>query len=230
LRRNPQFVIGTPGRLKDLLERGFLDLSQFRSVVLDEADRMLDMGFIDDIQMLLATLPADRQTLFFSATMSPKIRLLTERFLRNPVTVSVKTQDTAATVDQDIVRFTDEENKIEQLHDMLNQKEFSKVLVFGQTKHGVERLSDSLAKRGFQVTAIHGNKSQPQRQRSLNMFKQDDVQVLIATDVAARGLDIPNVSHVINYDLPSTYEDYIHRIGRTGRASKQGYALTFVTH
>ncbi len=229
LRRDPQFVIGSPGRLKDLLERRYLNLSQFRSVVLDEADRMLDMGFIDDITLLLATLPAERQTLFFSATMSPRIQGLTQRFLRNPITISVKTQETAANVDQDVIRVAGEEDKMDTLHDLLIKDDFCKVLIFGQTKHGVERLSDSLEQRGFSVTCIHGNKTQPARQRALNTFKQNETQILVATDVAARGLDIPNVSHVINYDIPATYDDYIHRIGRTGRANQKGQALTFVT-
>lgn len=229
LRRNPQWVIGTPGRLKDLYERRYLDLSQFRSVVLDEADRMLEMGFIEDIKELLVTMPTERQTLFFSATMSPRIQALTQQFLQNPVTVSVRTQETSANVEQDVVRVNAFQEKIDVLHDLLIQGEFSKVLVFGQTKHGVERLSDMLEKRGFRSVCIHGNKSQPARQRALNTFKQDNAQVLVATDVAARGLDIPDVTHVINYDVPATYEDYIHRIGRTGRANNKGYALTFIS-
>ncbi len=228
LRRDPQFVIGTPGRLKDLTERRYLDLSRFQSIVLDEADRMLDMGFIDDIKLLLAALPEERQTLFFSATMSPQIQGLTRSFLKSPITISVKTHDTLANIDQDVVRISHEDQKIEQLHDLLIQPEFSKVLVFGQTKHGVESLTNSLVQRGFAVTCIHGDKAQPKRQQALNQFKTDDVQILVATDVAARGLDIPDVTHVINYDIPSTYEDYIHRIGRTGRANKKGVALTFV--
>lgn len=229
LRRDPHFIIGTPGRLKDLLERRFLNLSQFGSVVLDEADRMLDMGFISDIQTLLSLLPVERQTLFFSATMSPRIQSLTEQFLNNPVTISVKTRDTAANVDQDVIHIDHEDNKIEMLHDLLVQSAFSKVLIFGQTKYGVERLSSDLEQRGFRAVCIHGNKTQPARQRALSLFKQDDAQIMVATDVAARGLDIPNVSHVINYDLPMSYDDYIHRIGRTGRADKKGYALTFIT-
>lgn len=228
LRRNPQFVIGTPGRLKDIVERKCLKLHHFQSVVLDEADRMLDMGFINDIKLLMEQLSPVRQTLFFSATMSPQIQSLTQSFLTEPVTVSVKIQETAANVDQDIIRVEHNDHKIEQLHDLLIKEDFQKVLIFGQTKFGVERLSDELATRGFRVTSIHGNKTQPKRQQALNMFKQNDVQILVATDVAARGLDIPNVSHVINYDIPSTYEDYIHRIGRTGRANNKGVALTFV--
>ncbi len=229
LRRNPQFVIGTPGRLKDLIERRCLNLSSFQSVVLDEADRMLDMGFVDDIKMLLANLPAERQTLFFSATMSPQVQFLTKTFLNQPVTVSVKTHETAANVDQDVIWVADESYKVDHLHDLLIQPEFQKVLIFGKTKHGVEDLTSELAHRGFAITSIHGDKRQSQRQQALNHFKQDDVQILVATDVAARGLDIPNVTHVINYDIPSTYDDYIHRIGRTGRANNKGFALTFVT-
>ncbi|HEY1074192.1 MAG TPA: DEAD/DEAH box helicase [Patescibacteria group bacterium] len=229
LRRNPQFVIGTPGRLKDLVERRVLNLSGFRSVVLDEADRMLDMGFIDDIQLLLSGLSEERQTLFFSATMSPQIQALTRNFLKDPVMISVKSQDTSANVDQDVIHVNHEDDRIEQLHELLVQPSYNKVLIFGQTKYGVESLSNELADRGFRVACIHGDKTQPKRQRALNMFKQEDVQILVATDVAARGLDIPNVSHVINYDIPSTYEDYVHRIGRTGRANNKGYALTFVT-
>jgi ATP-dependent RNA helicase RhlE len=229
LRRNPHFVIGTPGRLKDLIERRHLNLSGFQSIVLDEADRMLDMGFIDDIKYLLSLLPEERQTLFFSATMSPQVQYLTKTFLKNPVTISVKTQETAANVDQDVIRVDHEDYKLDQLHDLLVQPEFSKVLIFGKTKHGVESLTNTLADRGFAITCIHGDKTQPKRQRALNQFKQDNVQILVATDVAARGLDIPNVSHVINYDIPNTYDDYIHRIGRTGRANNKGYALTFIT-
>lgn len=229
LRRNPQFVVGTPGRLKDLVERGHLNLSQFTSAVLDEADRMLDMGFVDEIKRLLALLPENRQTLFFSATMSPQIEFLTKTFLNNPVMVSVKTQDTAENVDQDVVFVTNHEYKLEQLHELLVESEFSKVLIFGETKHGVERLTMNLIDRGFKAASIHGDKTQPKRQRALNEFKRDDIQILVATDVAARGLDIPNVSHVINYDIPKTYEDYIHRIGRTGRAGNVGKALTFVS-
>ncbi len=228
LRRGPQFVIATPGRLKDIVMRKSLDLSQFQSVVLDEADRMLDMGFIHDIKELLAAMNPTRQTLFFSATMSPQIQNLTREFLKDPVTVSVKTQDTAANVDQDVIRIDSDDEKFSHLQTLLGQRDFYKVLIFGQTKHGVERLSDNLNANGFKTASIHGNKSQPQRQRALNEFKQDNVQVLVATDVAARGLDIPNVTHVINYDIPSTYDDYVHRIGRTGRANNKGIALTFI--
>jgi superfamily II DNA/RNA helicase len=228
LRRRPQFVIGTPGRLKDLLERKALRLDDFSAAVLDEADRMLDMGFIHDMRKILALLPTPRRTLFFSATLSPEIEKLIGEFLREPVRISVKTRDTSASIDQDIVRVPAGADKLQVLHDLLIQPGFDKVIIFGRTKHGVERLSKQLNARGFKSESIHGNKTQGQRVRALDYFKRDHVQILCATDVAARGLDINGVSHVINYDLPSTHEDYIHRIGRTGRAGKRGKALTFI--
>jgi superfamily II DNA/RNA helicase len=228
LRNRPAFVIGTPGRLKDLMERGALNVAHFDTVVLDEADRMLDMGFIEDMRFILGKMPAKRHTLFFSATMTREIENLIGQFLTNPVTVSVRVGNTAKTVDQDIVRAGRGPEKFEKLVELLKQPEFSKVLVFGRTKHGVERLGKDLGRRGIKAEAIHGNKTHGKRLRALDLFKKDHVQVLVATDVAARGLDISGVSHVINFDLPSSYEDYVHRIGRTGRAGKTGKALTFV--
>ncbi len=228
LRRNPNFVIGTPGRLQDLLERKSLYLGDFRTVVLDEADRMLDMGFIHAMKAILSLLPSPRQTLLFSATLSPEIENLTRQFQTQPIRISVKTRETAAGINQDIVRFVDEEKKIDILHDLLIKPEFNKVLIFGETKHGVEKLSKLLDSRGFKAVSIHGNKTQSARQSALTQFKQHQVNIMVATDVAARGLDIPLVSHVINYDVPASYEDYIHRIGRTGRAGNAGQALTFV--
>ena len=228
LRRKPQFVIGTPGRLKDLLERKALVLSDFRTAVLDEADRMLDMGFVADMRRILALLPTPRQVLFFSATLSSEIEKLIGEFLREPVRVSVKTRETAASIEQDVVRVPPGTDKLDVLHDLLVQPDFNKVLVFGRTKHGVEKLSKKLVERGFRAESIHGNKTQSNRQRALDLFKRDHVQVLVATDVAARGLDIAGVSHVINYDLPASQDDYVHRIGRTGRAGKRGKALTFI--
>ncbi len=228
LRYRNEFVIGTPGRIKDLIERRVLDLQHFNTVVLDEADRMLDMGFIQDMRLIMANMPTPRHTLFFSATMSPEIKNLISEFLREPVTISVKTQDTAKNVEQDIVRVGRGENKFDILHDMLTKKEFQKVLIFGRTKHGVEKLTQTLVDKGFKAESIHGNKNQSARQRSLAKFKDNHSQILVATDVAARGLDINDVSHVINFDLPGTYEDYVHRIGRTGRAGKTGKALTFI--
>jgi superfamily II DNA/RNA helicase len=228
LRYHNDFVIGTPGRLKDLIERKSLDLSKFKTVVLDEADRMLDMGFIHDMKYMMAKMPKEKHTLFFSATMSREIEILIKDFLRNPVSISVKTRDTAQSVHQDIVRVPREKNKIDVLHDLLITNDFSKVLIFGKTKHGVEKLSKELIHRGFKAESIHGNKTQGKRQTALTLFKAGKVQVLVATDVAARGIDVSDVSHVINYDIPATYDDYVHRIGRTGRGGKKGKALTFV--
>ena len=228
LRRNPDFVVGTPGRLKDLIGRRCLNLSKFSNVVLDEVDRMLDMGFINDMKYLISLLPAKRQSLFFSATVSKEADNLINGFLKNPVKISVKSRETADNVEQDIVKVKDKNKKIESLHDLLIKEEFKKTLIFGRTKRGVENLSNSLRERGFKVGSIHGNKSQAKREMVLKLFKTNQIQTLVATDVAARGLDIADITHVINYDLPATYDDYIHRIGRTGRANKTGKALTFV--
>jgi superfamily II DNA/RNA helicase len=230
LRYQTQFVIGTPGRLKDLIERRVLNLSSFKTVVLDEADRMLDMGFINDIRFMMDLMPPARQTLFFTATISPEIEGLINKFLKEPIRLSVKTGDTAKNVDQDVIRLKPGSLKINVLRDLLNQGEFSKVLIFGKTKHGVERLALALASQGLKVDCIHGDKTHVNRQKALGLFKANHLQALVATDVAARGLDIPNVSHVINYDLPATYGDYVHRIGRTGRGGKPGKALTFIEH
>ncbi len=227
LRRNPSFVIGTPGRLKDLEERREIKFGDFRTVVLDEADRMLDMGFIDDMRFIVGKMPKPRHTLFFSATMGRDVERLIGDFLHEPVTVSVKTRDTAATIDQDVVRVT-RDTKFATLMDLLKQPEFDKALVFGRTKHGVERLAKDISRAGVPAESIHGDKTHGRRQKALKLFKDNHVRVLVATDVAARGLDISGVSHVINYDLPATYEDYTHRIGRTGRAGKTGKALTFI--
>ena len=228
LRKNPNFVIGTPGRIQDLIRSQALRLSNCGSVVLDEADHMVDIGFIQHIKSIIALLPQQRQSLFFSATIDGKVREILQSFVRNPLTVSVKTQETAENITQGTIRVVDRSKKVDQLHELLVQKEFNKVLVFGRTKHGVQNLSDQLIKRGFRADAIHGNKRQGQRIKALERFKTNQIQVLIATDVASRGLDIPNVSHIINYDLPESYEAYIHRIGRTGRVDKKGIALTFI--
>jgi len=227
LRYHNNFIIGTPGRLKDLVEQRYLHLEGFKTVVLDEADRMLDMGFIHDMRFMMSKMAKDRHTLFFSATMSREIEALIKDFLKEPVSISVKTGDTARNVDQDVVKVRGK-NKIDVLHDLLSNMECTKVLVFGRTKHGVERLSRVLAERGFKAESIHGNKNLSKRRLALDRFKKNHAQVLVATDVAARGLDIDDVSHVINFDLPATYEDYVHRIGRTGRGLKKGKALTFV--
>ncbi|MBP6929590.1 MAG: DEAD/DEAH box helicase [Candidatus Moranbacteria bacterium] len=228
LARNPSFVIGTPGRLKDLIERKKLDLSGFGNIVLDEVDRMLDMGFINDIKYLVALMQSPRQSLFFSATMPREIAELAKKFLNDPVTIAIKSRATSENVDQDIVHVAPREDKLEVLHNLLLKPEFQKVLIFGRTKHGVDKLAHRLEDRGFKADSIHGDKSQSQRQRALRRFSQDEISILVATDVAARGLDIPDVTHVINYELPENYEDYIHRIGRTGRGNKKGNALTFI--
>ncbi|KKP61352.1 MAG: ATP-dependent RNA helicase RhlE [Candidatus Roizmanbacteria bacterium GW2011_GWA2_34_18] len=229
LRRSPHVVVGTPGRLKDLIKRGILKLETFKMIILDETDQMLDMGFIHDIKEIIFHLPTNRQSLFFSATVSPAISALIASFVKNPVTISVKTQETLSNIKQDLVRLDKKiGSKMEKLSFLLKQEDFKKVLVFGRTKHGVERISRDLFQKGFKVTSIHGDKAQFQRQQAIRMFKEDVVKIMVATDVAARGLDIANVSHVINYDIPQTYEDYIHRIGRTGRANLSGTALTFV--
>lgn len=228
LRRGSHFVIATPGRLKDLIQQRAIDLSDFDCVVLDEVDLMVDIGFIADVRYFISLLPEVRQSLFFSATISPKVRGLLQAFVKDPITVSVKSQDTAENIEQDVIKITNPATKVDQLHDLLIKEGFDKVLIFGRTKHGVEKLSRELAFRGFKTGSLHGNKTQGQRQRTLESFKRDEIQILLATDVASRGLDIDDVTHVINYDLPQTYDDYIHRIGRTGRAGKVGTALTFV--
>lgn len=228
LRQNPHFVIGTPGRLKDLIETRSLQLGQFHNVVLDEADRMVDIGFIKDIKYFISLMPKIRQSLFFSATISGKVKEILQNFVRNPITVSVKKQETAENIEQEIIRVSPGVNKVDKLHDLLRTPGFEKVLIFGRTKWGVQKLTDELIRRGFRAGAIHGNKRQNQRQRTLEAFKNNEIQILLGTDVASRGLDIPDVSHVINYDMPESYEVYIHRIGRTGRADKKGIALTFI--
>ncbi len=229
LSRNPQFVIGTPGRINDLIKRGRLNLAGTQNIVLDEVDRMLDMGFINDIKLILSKLPDHKQSLFFSATISPRISSLIQSFMASPITVSVKTTVTSDNVEQDIVKVSFDQRKIEVLHEILIKPECEKVLIFGRTKRGVENLSRDLEKRGFKSSSIHGDKAQNKREKALKLFKENHVNILCATDVAARGLDIDDVTHVINYDLPENYEDYVHRIGRTGRANKRGTALTFVS-
>jgi len=228
LRRNHNLIVGTPGRIKDLMGRRMINLSLFNSVVLDEADRMFDMGFINDTRLIMSGLPKTRQTLFFSATISKDIERIIGEFTQNPIRVFLKTRDTPQNVEQDIVKIGQGKTKLDVLNELLSQKEFSKVLIFGRTKHGVEKLSRVLYRNGFKAESIHGNKNNSQRQKALGMFKDNRTRILVATDVAARGIDVADISHVINYDAPATYEDYIHRIGRTGRCDKKGVALTFI--
>lgn len=229
LKLKNNFVIGTPGRLKDLVERRSINLAAFSTIVLDEADRMLDMGFVDDIRLLMSGMPQKRHTLFFSATLSKVIEALIAQFLTDPVRISAVARETGENIEQDIVRVHRGSDKLEALQTLLCQEEFKKVIVFGATKHGVEKLSQHLVQCGLKAESIHGDKTFAKRVRALKLFKEDSVQILVATDVAARGLDIADVTHVINFDLPQTYEDYVHRIGRTGRGTKKGKALTFVT-
>ncbi|CAN5653416.1 hypothetical protein BH23PAT1_BH23PAT1_2300 [soil metagenome] len=229
LRHNPRIVIGTPGRIKDHLERGTLRLSSFDMVVLDEVDRMLDMGFINDVRTILSKLSPNRQSFFFSATLDAKVSSLIETFANDPLLISLKTTETSDNINQDVVRFNSANEKMEKLHDILLSQEV-KAIVFAETQRSVERLSKDLIERGFMADAIHGGKSQGQRQRALNRFKSNHIKVLVATDVAARGIDVIDITHVINFAPPQSYEDYIHRIGRAGRAGRTGQALTFVPH
>ena len=229
IRRRPHIYIGTPGRLKDLHERGVLRLNNTTTVVLDEMDRMLDMGFIKDIQTILSFLPPVRQSLLFSATIDNRVEGIARTFMKDPLKVSVKTGNTAQNVKQDIIRASGKEKKIAVLHELLSQQEiYRKVLIFARTKFEVEKLSITLEKSGFAAGSIHGNKRQSQRERVLREFRSSQITILVATDVAARGLDVKDITHVINFDQPATYDDYVHRIGRTGRAGKTGQALTFV--
>lgn len=228
LKYNPSIVIGTPGRIKDHVERGTLRLKDFNLVVLDEVDRMLDMGFYPDVSLILDTLSPDRQSFFYSATMDSKVQTLIYHFANDPVTVSVKTNDTADSVHQDVVRYISPQDKMDKLHDILLREEVGKAIVFDETQRNVEKLSNELLMRGFKVDAIHGGKSQAQRQRALDGFKQSRTTILVATDVAARGIDVSDITHVINFSEPQSYQDYVHRVGRAGRAGRIGHALTFV--
>jgi superfamily II DNA/RNA helicase len=230
LKQHPQIVIGTPGRIKDHMQRGSLQLHRFNIVVLDEVDRMLDMGFIKDVTDILAGTNPERQAMFFSATMEHKVRGLIDGFAKEPHIVSLKASSTSENVHQDVVRYGASSEKLQKLHDILLSENVSKVIVFDETQRNVERLEKELSVRGFSSGAIHGGKSQGQRKRALASFKNNDISILVATDVAARGIDVSDISHVINYSTPNNYEDYIHRIGRAGRAGRVGYALTFIPH
>jgi len=229
LRSNPQIVIGTPGRIMDHMQRGSLDLHDFNIVVLDEVDRMLDMGFVNDVRTILGELHTNRQSFFFSATLDQKVRELINTFSNDPIAISVTTGNTSDNVHQDIVCYETPSDKIVQLHDILGKENVSKAIIFDDTQRSVERLARDLVASGFKADAIHGGKTQGQRTRALNRFKKSEITILVATDVAARGIDVADVTHVINYSTPQSYDDYVHRIGRAGRAGRVGYALTFVT-
>ncbi|HEY8686771.1 MAG TPA: DEAD/DEAH box helicase, partial [Chloroflexota bacterium] len=229
LRRGVQVVIGTPGRVMDHMRRGTLDLSRVSMVVLDEADQMLDMGFVDDIEVILDEVPEGRQISLFSATIPPRIRTLSQRYMRNPASISISREHlTVPEVEQRYVE-TVRNGKLDALTRILDMEQPESALVFARTKRETDELGESLSGRGYAAEVIHGDLSQSQRERAINAFKDKRIDVLVATDVAARGLDIPNVSHVINYDIPEDPEAYVHRIGRTARAGKTGKAITFVT-
>ena len=228
LRTNPQFVIATPGRLMDMYERQAINLLSFNNVILDEVDRMLDMGFLQDIKFLISKLKTEKQTLFFSATLDRASETIANTLLKNPVKVELQKTEGAKSIEQDIVKVGGA-NKVDVLHDILIKPETVKTLIFTKTKRGSDKLTYELKDRGFKVDSIHGDKTQFKRDMVISKFKTNAITVLVATDVAARGLDIPDITHVINYDEPATYEDYVHRIGRTGRIGKKGTGLTFVS-
>ena len=228
LRAGPEIVVATPGRLLDHLSQRTIDLSRVEILVLDEADRMLDMGFIRDIRKVLAVLPAKRQNLLFSATFSDEIRRLADGFLDRPASVQVTPRNTATELVTQVVHPVDRERKRELLSYLITSGRIDQALVFTRTKHGANRLALQLEKDGIKATAIHGNKSQPQRVRALADFKAGRYAVLVATEIAARGLDIDALPHVVNFELPMVPEDYVHRIGRTGRAEKDGDAVSLV--
>jgi len=227
LRRGVDVLIATPGRLLDLINQGFISLKTLEFFVLDEADRMLDMGFIHDIKRILPLLPKKRQTLFFSATMPPEIAKLANTILFQPEKVEVAPVSSTVDMIQQSVYFVDKKDKNHLLLSLLKNPEIKSVLIFTRTKHGADKLAKLLVKEGTEAAAIHGNKSQNARQRALNSFKDHTLRVLIATDIAARGIDVDQLSHVINYELPNVPETYVHRIGRTGRAGHEGVAIAF---
>ena len=228
LRRVNHFVIGTPGRIKDLADRKVISFNAFHSIVLDEVDRMLDMGFVDDMTMILKHLPVGRQAFFFSATMPESIKRLISTFLKNPKVVDINSGVSIKNVTQNIVKTRDSKEKIVKLGELLKNAEGEKSIIFVETKRGVDKLSRELRETGFKVGLLHGDRRQRERDRTLQDFKGGTTNVLVATDVAARGIDVKDVFQVINYTIPQTHDSYIHRIGRTGRAGKTGKAFTFV--
>jgi ATP-dependent RNA helicase RhlE len=230
LRRGVDILVATPGRLLDHVEQKTVDLRQVEILVLDEADRMLDMGFIHDIRRILALLPKTRQNLLFSATFPDEIRKLAGSFMKDPVTVEVARRNTPAELVGQIAHPVDAGRKRELLAHLVQSNDWRQVLVFCRTKHGANRLAQQLDRAGIEADAIHGNKNQNARTRTLKRFKDNELRVLVATDIAARGLDIEALPHVVNFDMPHVAEDYVHRIGRTGRAGAEGEAVSLVSH
>nr|WP_319569758.1 DEAD/DEAH box helicase [uncultured Draconibacterium sp.] len=228
-RRKQNLIVGTPGRLNDLSSRGALRLGNTPILVLDEFDRMLDMGFINDIKKIIALMKNRKQTMLFSATYEKAQQKLIRDFVQDPVRINVSNVNNAAdTVEQDIIRVGENENKFQVLYNLLSGDGFEKVILFAETKRNVDKISNQLRKVGINSDVIHGNKSQNYRTKAIRLFKSGKTRVLVATDVAARGIDVDGVTHVINYQLPQTMDSYIHRIGRTGRAGNKGMAYTFV--
>ncbi|MCT7617722.1 DEAD/DEAH box helicase [Aliarcobacter butzleri] len=228
LKKGVDIIIATPGRLLDLISQDSLDLSKIEFLVLDEADRMLDMGFINDIKKILAILPKQRQNLLFSATFSNEIKKLADGLLKSPVLVEVSKANSASFKVEQVVHHVDKDRKKELLLHLVNKNNWQQVLVFTRTKHGANKLSEALVKDKITSAAIHGNKSQGARTKALDDFKNGKVRVLVATDIAARGIDIEQLPHVVNFELPNVAEDYVHRIGRTGRAGNNGIAISLV--
>ena len=228
LRRGVDIVVATPGRLLDHISQKTIDLSKVDFLILDEADRMLDMGFVNDIKKVVATLPKERQTLLFSATYSDAIKKLSQKFLRSPSLIEVARRNTSSEIVKQSVYHVDKDRKRELLTHLIKRGNWKQVLVFTRTKHGANRLSGQLEKDGISSAAIHGNKSQNARTKALSEFKDGNIRVLVATDIAARGIDIDQLPHVVNYELPNVSEDYVHRIGRTGRAGNEGEAISLV--
>jgi len=229
LRRGVEVVVGTPGRIMDLLDRGVLDISHLHTVVLDEADEMLSMGFVEDIESILAQTPAERQTALFSATMSNEIRRLAEKYLHSPQQITIKRkQVTVETIEQRYY-LVNNNDKLAALTRLFEMEEITSALIFARTRTSTAELAAALTQRGYPAEVLNGDLSQDARESTLNRFRQNQIKVLVATDVAARGLDIDDISHVFNYDLPDDFELYVHRIGRTGRAGKNGIAITLAT-